>query len=189
MQTCARHASSSDKIQLRSVTRIVPVPRNVSRDTTGWMEARLQSNHRHLEPRESRLELTDELFPIDRSWWNGLDARVWYQLSDVTIRGVALPVKSIKSKPWPAEMRSAIIHAFRPIPPVGRAQRTITCSKILGRFGGLLTRRGKRRARDIDSSVCSAGKRSLRVVEFFSLEGNGEKKKEREERRLVERRG
>lgn len=115
MQTCARHASSSDKIQLRSVTRIVPVPRNVSRDTTGWMEARLQSNHRHLEPRESRLELTDELFPIDRSWWNGLDARVWYQLSDVTIRGVALPVKSIKSKPWPAEMRSAIIHAFRPI--------------------------------------------------------------------------
>lgn len=146
MQTCARHASSSDKIQLRSVTRIVPVPRNVSRDTTGWMEARLQSNHRHLEPRESRFELTDELFPIDRSWWNGLDARVWYQLSDVTIRGVALPMKSIKSKPWPAEMRSAIIHAFRPIP---RAQRTITCSKILGRFGGLLARRGKRRARDI----------------------------------------
>lgn len=135
MQTCARHASSSDKIQLRSVTRIVPAPRNVSRDTTGWMEAavdgRLQSNHRHLEPRESRLELTDELFPIDRSWWNGLDARVWYQLYDVTIRGVALPVKSIKSKPWPAEMRSAIIHAFRPIPPVGRAQWTITCSKIL----------------------------------------------------------
>lgn len=39
MQTCARHASSSDKIQLRSVTRIVPAPRNVSRDTTGWMEA------------------------------------------------------------------------------------------------------------------------------------------------------
>lgn len=27
------------------------------------------------------------------------------------------------------------------------------------------------------SSVCSAGKRSLRVVECFSLEGNGEKKK------------
>lgn len=60
-------------------------------------------------------------------------------------------MKSIKSKPWPAEMRSAIIHAFRPIPPVGRAQRTITCSKILGRFGGLLAR-GKWRARDIVSA-------------------------------------
>lgn len=90
MHTCGtrRHASSSDKIQLRSVTRIVPVPRNVSRDTAnarwkgmdGW-----QSTTNRLESRESiessapsviihprpllprGFELTDELFPIDRN--------------------------------------------------------------------------------------------------------------------------
>lgn len=90
MHTCGtrRHASSSDKIQLRSVTRIVPVPRNVSRDAAnarwkgmdGW-----QSTTNRLESRESiessapsviihprpllprGFELTDELFPIDRN--------------------------------------------------------------------------------------------------------------------------
>lgn len=60
------------------------------------------------------------------------------------------------------------------------------------RFGGLLARRGKRRARDIvsaDRSPPSVPRGREVCVECFSLEGNGEKKKEREERRLVERRG
>lgn len=96
----AWHASSRDKIQLRSVTR-----NDTSRDTRGNKRggrSNQQLSESSRESIESRrlsrpsplLELSDELFPIDRNWytrWNDWRVSRRYQLSDVIIAAPRFP--------------------------------------------------------------------------------------------------
>lgn len=119
------------------------------------------------------------------------------QLSDVITRRVALPVKSIKSKPWPATVLSDLASSvpplmarvplfastrstFRSIPPIRRLR--VPRRDPRHRFDGLLPRggaTGERKARagygflargSISSASLPRGREVAFVVECFSGE-------------------